>query len=347
MKILHTADIHLGVVNGKLPIEKQTVFRNNRNISIEILFNEAIKEDYDVVLICGDLFHLKNVPSKTIRIFFNNVESFNRPVLYIKGNHDEKFDFDIEMPSNFIILDEESPFYKLDNTVFWGPKSKEALKENYNKDNKNILLLHGELRNQSDNDYININDYIEDYFFDYIALGHVHSFEKIQLGNSWAVYPGSLFSNGFDESGIKGYVQVTLDKDLSIEYVPFISTGYKICECDITGFNSYNDLLTRARNAVDEKCSLNDMVRLVLKGYYTEDNNKYLDNLKRDFSDYFYFEIVDNSKLFIDFDKLKNERLSFKAEFLKLVEENEDDEIIRNKIWQLGIEALRGDDISI
>lgn len=59
MKILHTADIHLGVVNGKLPIEKQTVFRNNRNISIEILFNEAIKENYDVVLICGDLFHLK------------------------------------------------------------------------------------------------------------------------------------------------------------------------------------------------------------------------------------------------------------------------------------------------
>ena len=138
-----------------------------------------------------------------------------------------------------------------------------------------------------------------------------------------------------------------MDKDLSIEYIPFVSAGYKICECDITGFNSYNDLLTRARNVVDEKCSLNDMVRLVLKGYYTEDNNKYLDNLKRDFSDYFYFEIVDNSKLFIDFDKLKNERLSFKAEFLKLVEENEDDETIRNKIWQLGIEALRGDDISI
>lgn len=49
-------------------------------------------------------------------------------MLYIKGNHDEKFDFDIDLPSNFIILDEERPFYKLDNKVFWGPKSKEALK---------------------------------------------------------------------------------------------------------------------------------------------------------------------------------------------------------------------------
>ena len=65
-------------------------------------------------------------------------------------------------------------------------------------------------------------------------------------------------------------------------------------------------------------------------------------------SNFFYFEIKDESKFKIDFELIKKESLSFKAEFLKLIEEDEslsDEE--KSLIAECGIEALRGDEISL
>ena len=63
---------------------------------------------------------------------------------------------------------------------------------------------------------------------------------------------------------------------------------------------------------------------------------------------YFYIEIVDKSKLKIDIEKYKNELLSFKAELINLVENQEElDEQQKSLICQLAIEALKGDDLSI
>ena len=45
--------------------------------------------------------------------------------------------------------------------------------------------------------------------------------------------------------------------------------------------------------------------------------------------------------------KYKNEPLSFKAEFIKLVEQLECDEEEKNKILTIGLEALQGEDLSI
>ena len=63
--------------------------------------------------------------------------------------------------------------------------------------------------------------------------------------------------------------------------------------------------------------------------------------------DYFYIEIVDNSKLKIDINSLKNETLSFKNEFISLVENSELTESLKQEIINLGIEALKGEDFSL
>ena len=64
------------------------------------------------------------------------------------------------------------------------------------------------------------------------------------------------------------------------------------------------------------------------------------------FSDFFYFEIRDLSKLKIDFEKLKGEELSFKAELLRLIDEQADPDE-KDKISLIAIEALRGEDLSL
>ena len=110
MKILHCADLHLGVKNSKLPIDKMQILENEQIVATHNLFDKAIDDGYDIVIIVGDLFHKKSVSNKIVNSFFDAVERFNRPVLYIYGNHDEKFEFK-NLPSNFIILNKFTKKY--------------------------------------------------------------------------------------------------------------------------------------------------------------------------------------------------------------------------------------------
>lgn len=346
MKILHTADIHLGAKNVKLSLDKQNQLKIEQNLLISKLFEDAYNQDYDIVLICGDLFHSKTVSSKVATNFFKAVEDFSRPVLYIKGNHDEKFVFS-QMPKNFIVLDENNPNFQLNNTIFWGQVSPKFIAEHMDTNKSNILLLHGDIKNRNDRDYVDLNSYLS-LPFNYIALGHIHSEEITKFGDIPVAYPGCLFSNGFDEVGAKGYIEVLLDENGIIEkFVEFCTYSYKIVECDITGLIYYKDILKKASDSLKD-CKQKDLVRLILTGYYSEECEKYPSSLLNELSnDYFYIEILDKSKLQIDFEKIKNEELSFKAEFLLLVEKGDEDEDTKNKICQIGIEALRGDDLSI
>ena len=347
MKILHTADIHLGAKNLKLDIDRQNYLKNEELLQLKNLFEKAYKEDYDAFLICGDLFHSKNLPAKLYNSFFSMVEEFMRPVIYIKGNHDENNVLIDKLPDNFIVLDENRPNFRLDSVVFWGQVEPSIIASNIDKKDFNILMLHGNINNKNDRDFVDINVYNPS-SFDYIALGHIHSYDIFKSGETTTAYSGSLFSNGFDETGDKGYIDVELyDKgNVKATFMPYSAHRYMICNCDITDLEDFRDILSCVKDNL-KICTKQDLVRVVLNGYVTENCDKFLQTLKAELSDYLYIEIVDNSKLKIDFDKIKNEELSFKAEFLMLVEKSEEGEDAKNKICQIGIEALRGDDISL
>ena len=347
MKILHCADLHLGVKNSKLPIDKMQILENEQIVATHNLFDEAIDDGYDIVIIVGDLFHKKSVSNKIVNSFFDAVERFNRPVLYTYGNHDEKFEFK-NLPSNFIILNKDLPYYKLIDCTFYHNQIDLDMLENvYDAKDNNILLAHGNLINSRDNDYINLTEILNKKHFDYIALGHSHSFEKFEYLNNLAVYSGSLFSNGFDEIGDKGYVCVNIEnKNIQLEFCPFAKRRYMKVQVDITDIDDFSKLFNKTISCMSD-ISKNDLVRIELTGYFNQDSEKYLSLLKEKLDDYFYVEIIDKSKIKIDLDSIKNEELSFKAEFLKLVNESEQDEMIKTKICMLGIEALKGDNLSL
>lgn len=346
MKILHSADWHLGMKNLKLPTSQQHLIKDEMLMQVQDLFRKANREDFDVILICGDLFHSKKISQKIFSIFFKEVESFNRPVLYVEGNHDENLIFPEKIPSNFIILDQENSHFQYMGINFY---SSLPQTEEFDAKAVNILLLHGNIENNSDNDYINLNDFLV-FPFDYIALGHIHQFRNYKKGEKLFAYSGSLFSNGFDEWGEKGYIEIIIENKQveKFAFVPFSKRRYMICECDITGKDDNHKIKCEIDKILESNdVAYKDFVRVVLTGTYGEDSNKSLAIIRENFEKYFYFEIIDKSRLRLDIEKIKNEKLSFKYEFISLVESSDLEEEDKRKICEIGLEALKGEGLNV
>ncbi len=345
MKILHSADWHLGTKNIKLPPYQQQCMKEERLIEVQKLFEIAYSQGYDALLICGDLFHTKSVTQKLLNTFFREVEEFARPVLYVEGNHDENTLANCKTPQNFHFLNKTKPKITINGVNFYASVEGQTI----DQAQTNVLLTHGNIETPADNDYVNIKTYFQ-YNFDYIALGHIHQMKKYKKDNQIFAYSGSLFSNGFDEGGDKGFLEVVIeDKRIErIEFHPFAERRYMICECDVSTCQTSGQIVQNIQKIFAEKCILpKDLVRVILKGKYDETAEKSLEYIKRQFEKQFYFEIKDQSTLKFDLNKIKEEKLSFKYEFISLIENSDLEEEDKRKIYEIGLEALKGEDIDI
>jgi exonuclease SbcD len=86
MKILHTADWHLGKRLEQFPRMKEQAE------VLEEICAIADEEDVDLVLIAGDLFDTYNPPIEAEELFYRTLKKLSkngqRPVIAIAGNHD-------------------------------------------------------------------------------------------------------------------------------------------------------------------------------------------------------------------------------------------------------------------
>jgi exonuclease SbcD len=86
MKILHTADWHLGK-----RLDNFSRLEEQKQVCAEII-DVANREEVDVVLIAGDLFDNFNPSVEAIELFYKTVKALSnegkRPVIAIAGNHD-------------------------------------------------------------------------------------------------------------------------------------------------------------------------------------------------------------------------------------------------------------------
>lgn len=342
MKIIHLADVHLGATCKKfaLPLQKAQKFENGQRL--KNAFDYANKVNAQAILISGDLFHSKNPPSSLVKFFLDIVENQSIPVFYVKGNHDEEFLFKSEnLPQNLHIFSHFSTF-DIENVTISGCASDDECKI-LDKNKFNILLMHGDIFSKGQ-DYIDITK-LKNKNIDYLALGHLHTFSQNKLdGRGIAVYSGCLTGNGFDECGEKGFVE--LDTSGEVKFIPLDGAKFVCQEVDITGFSSFDDLCKKIENSL-KNIDKEDYVRVVLTGFYQESQDKFLSILCGKYQKiYSYFELVDKSKMQIDLEKLAQETLSFKAEFLKLAQlENTLTDEEKTAICEIGINALRGDDV--
>jgi exonuclease SbcD len=238
MKILHTADLHLGKrVNEFSMIEDQSYI-------LDQIFNLCKNNNIEVLLIAGDIYDKAIPPIDAINLFdnfLNLLNSINVTVLCISGNHDsnERLNFAsnlLESNNIYIVSEFEKelkkisikdidfyllPFVKytylnhcLDEKFVNYQEAMEyiLLNNKLDKSKKNILIAHQfvTVDNQnpdlSDSETKSIGgldsiDFRVFKDFDYVALGHIHKPQA--MGRQTVRYSGSILKYSFSEVNVQ------------------------------------------------------------------------------------------------------------------------------------------------
>jgi len=197
LKILHTADIHLGTKFSGLG-NKGATQREQLRATFKNVIAAAIDERVNIVLIAGDLFDANQQPQRNIDLVieqFNLLNQNNIPVCLIPGTHDsldsssiyKKVDFEGKC-SNLKIFTDENISYKeytgLDLTVYGKPNLSNRSYISPMKGLKpstsskfHIAMAHGSLyipEKISDDDHVFRLEEVKASGMDYLALGHWH-----------------------------------------------------------------------------------------------------------------------------------------------------------------------------
>ena len=197
LRILHTADIHLGAKFLSLG-NKGSSQREQLRTTFKSVMATAINERVNIVLIAGDLFDANQQPQRNIDLVieqFNLLGSNSIPVCLIPGTHDSldsssiyrKVDFERRC-SNLKIFVNENISYKeypgLDLTVYGKPnlsnKSRVSPLQGLKRSTSSkfhIAMAHGSFyipEKISEDDHVFRLEEVKASGMNYLALGHWH-----------------------------------------------------------------------------------------------------------------------------------------------------------------------------
>lgn len=236
MKLLHTADVHLGRPFSGLGRKGQEL-RDTQLKTLGRMVETAASEKADCIVVAGDLFDSNEVSGglvrKVVRVFS---EIDQVPVLVLPGTHDLLDDTSVYLRKEF----EESPnvyIFGLDGDSFeidgatvtgypndskqGGIRPLKKLKPDPGTD-VNVAVVHASVAikgKHSPDDYlVNLED-ISRSGFTYVALGHWHRRGDYSSGGTAAWYPGAPEPLKFDEGdGAGDILLVDIDtKKVNVE----------------------------------------------------------------------------------------------------------------------------------
>lgn len=273
VKIIHTADLHLGsartgVKNGRIEIEN-TFYK---------IINLCKTESVDFLLIAGDLFD-SPYQENAENIIAAMAQIPETTIAIAPGNHDPACPGSVylryKFPDNVVIfqgfgehIDFPEKNVRLYGGGFTDRFEKLSLMRSFDStspDFINICVLHADLVPESSaSDYNPITAaQIEVCGFDYLALGHIHKRSEMQkLGKTHFAYPGCPDGMGFDELGSHGIYIGEIGTDLcKLEYREISSRQYIIDDIVITdcanSFDAVNRILNHIQTAYGEEFNRN------------------------------------------------------------------------------------------
>ena len=355
MRILHTADLHLGSpLSARLSGERQRERKNELFNTLSRMADKAKELGCGAVIIAGDLFDSESVTLTDCERVLGIIERY--PMItyfYVSGNH-ERGAFSgkiVEKPNNLIIFGEEWEYYTAADVRIVGRSgTEEGMLDSLaiDREKKNIVILHGEPTDKSGRDAVGLKEAMGR-GIDYLALGHYHSYRVYDLGDCChAVYPGSPEGRGFDEEGEKGFVLIDTDGEhITHRFVPFAERTLHRIEVDIGGSLRNIEIEDRIRAALSG-IPAKDLVRVELVGALELESMVDTDAIYSPFKDkYYHFEIKDRTNIRILPESYKLDK-SLRGEFIRLVSEAEglSDED-RAFVATLGIAALMGEPLRL
>ena len=355
MKILHTADLHIGsALTARLPQDKVRQRKNELALTFEKIADEAVTLGAKIVIIAGDLFDT-SVVNKRLCERIVGIISRNPAIdfLYLSGNHEKNalVESGIPLPLNLKLFGREWTYFTYGEVTFAGrsemtPDMFGELKVDPSM--KNFVVLHGAVGDRTGGDVIGIKE-LANRGVDYVALGHYHSYGVYEVDERCvAVYSGTPEGRGFDEAGDKGFVLI--DTESRLVQHRFISCAKRrihVVRLDVSHATSGNDVRDGASELL-HTLPMEDIVRLELVGERPPELFPDKEDLLSRFKDrFYYFEVKDSSRTVINPEAYKNDK-SLKGEFIRLCSAREDlSDEDREAIIRAGLAALLGEDIDI
>lgn len=280
-KVLHTADIHLGVKMYKLGPEKAELQRKQIRDTFAAIVARAIDERYQVFLIAGDLFDSNSPSYETILFVKNQLAALDAAGIHCiiaPGTHDclsrdsiyLKEHFAAGMTHVYVFNDPAITKYHIDefNITVWAKPNTANTSDHspifklpeQKKNSIDILLAHGSFQiegKSSKNDYPITADDVLVSNMDYIALGHWHGAANYSQGNTVAWYSGSPEVVALESKGGlgQGYVLSLSFENGKLDEVAPVKVGKRSVReitVEVDGMNDAAEIMAAIQKAADK-----------------------------------------------------------------------------------------------
>ncbi len=227
IKLLHTADLHLGSRFRTFPPAQAAVMVSRQEVMLRRLVELCRRESCDLVLVAGDVFEGGAVDKTLVRAAARCFGDMGVPVFISPGNHDHlglSSPYDqVAWPENVHIFRtprlESVTLERLELTL-WGagyttmdcPPLLENFRARSNTKYR-LALLHGDAVMTASPYCPVTREQVAASGLHYLALGHIHKAGGFTSGQTLCAWPGCPMGRGFHECGTKGALVVTLDGD--------------------------------------------------------------------------------------------------------------------------------------
>lgn len=236
MKILHTADLHLGRPFVGLGA-KGAVLRDTQMQTLKRIVKTATTEDVDAMVVAGDLFDSNSVSGYLSRRVVSEFAKLHQvPVLILPGTHDWLNETcvyhrrEFRDAPNIQVFGIDGSMFEVGDAAIHGyathSKGRErplrALTADPDAD-VNIAVVHGSIKiasKSSPQDYLITNEDIDRSGQDYVCLGHWHKKQDFSVNGVPAHYPGAPEQLKFGEAGGAGCVLIVELKGGRVEVEP-------------------------------------------------------------------------------------------------------------------------------
>ena len=366
IKILHTADIHIGAAESFLGASADAR-RFETLITFEKIIDLAKSESVDLIAIAGDLFDSNTIEDRLITAVLTKIADVAPiKVVFSAGNHDplnaESPFLNRSLPENLYVLglrDECITFPDINTRVYGRSFEHNCLdgEESFTLKTEdsfiNIMVQHGELKSDLNSDYNAITPkFVKNSGMDYIALGHVHKRTEIgKIDDTRFAYCGCPEGQGFDELDEKGIYIGEIGKnycDLKFTSVSkriHIEEKVDIGDCKDSSEISVK-VLKQLETAYGDSFKEN-LYKIELTGEVPEETEiittEILSRLKNEL---YFVKLKNSTELLIDYDTLSKEP-TLKGIFVKKMLEKEaevesmEEKAIVRKALSLGLKAFK------
>jgi exonuclease SbcD len=310
LRLLHTADVHLGARHTDLG-ERAAILRERQFAAFKATIDLAIAESVDLFLIAGDLFDSNTQPRRSVERVaaeLGRVARASIRTVIIPGTHDVYDGASIYRSYDLAAMaraggdwitvltpDQPSVVFSSIDAVVHGRvfDTKRAPRSplyglDVSADKRatwKIGMVHGSLLipGKTDGDEVVFTeDEVARTGLDYLALGHWHSAIEGRAGSVTYAYSGAPEPVALDQDGSGHVLLVTLDdhggrRRVSIEPRRVGQTRTETLDLDVGGIHSQPDLIDQLGQLSDSNMALN--VRLT--GLYPDDLDLDLDEVER------------------------------------------------------------------